>query len=69
MTFFGSDHKAQGNTCLRGCCGELTESGRYKLEFNYEVTSSVSAGDLFISIYKANKLVHNDLVVESVTVH
>lgn len=68
MTFFGSDHKAQGNTCLKGCCGELTNSGRYKLEFNYEVTSNIKETDLFISIYKANKLIHNDLIVESVII-
>ena len=69
MSFFGSDHKTPNSICNKGCCGEITNDGRYKLEFTYEITKTLSQKDLNVSIYKPNGLIHDDLVIESITIY
>jgi len=68
MTFFGTDHKAQGKTCLNGCCGELTESGRYKQIFRWEITNSI-IGKSVLHIYKSNGKVSSDIIIEKIQIN
>lgn len=68
MTFFGSDHRMQGKTCQRGCCGNLV-NGRRRMTFTYEVTDIPVGDNLKITILKNNKSVHKNLVVENVEFH
>lgn len=69
MSFFGSDHKTPNTICKKGCCGEVTKDGRYKLEFTYEITKNIDQKELNISIFKPNGLIHNDLIIEQITLH
>lgn len=65
MTFFGSDHKMIGESCEKGCCRELTKSGRPQFTFEYEVDMI----DLYnVSIYKHNGKHTGDLVIESIII-
>lgn len=66
MTFFGSDHKTAGETCIRGCCGRLI-NGRRQLEFTFEVTSNEGNKNFLLNILKLNKNIHSDLVIEQIT--
>ena len=65
MTFFGADHKMIGESCEKGCCRELTKSGRPKFTFEYEVDMN----DVYnVSIYKHNGKHVGDLVIESIII-
>ena len=65
MTFFGADHKMIGESCEKGCCRELTKSGRPKFTFEYEVDMN----DFYnVSIYKHNGKHVGDLVIESIII-
>lgn len=68
MTFFGADHKVQGKTCQRGCCGNLVE-GRRRQTFTFEVTDKPKDKNLKIVILKNNNNVHKDLIIENVEFH
>jgi hypothetical protein len=69
MTFFGTDHKAQGKTCLKGCCGELT-SGRFTQTFRWEITDNTSMNQsLNLHIFKSNGKVNSDIIIEKVKIN
>ena len=65
MTFFGADHKMVGESCEKGCCRQLTKSGRPQFTFEYEINVSDSYN---VSIYKHNGKHTGDLVIESITI-
>jgi hypothetical protein len=65
MTFFGADHKMVGESCEKGCCRQLTKSGRPQFTFEYEINASDSYN---VSIYKHNGKHTGDLVIESITI-
>lgn len=65
MTFFGSDHKMVGESCERGCCRQLTKSGRPQFTFEYEINSSESYN---VSIYKDNRKHTGDIIIENITI-
>jgi hypothetical protein len=67
MTFFGTDHKSQGNVCLKGCCGELTNSGRVKQTFRWEVTDDTGSNPT-LHVFKPNGKVNSDIIIESITI-
>lgn len=67
MTFFGTDHKAQGNTCLKGCCGELTGNGRLKQTFRWEVTDDTGKNPT-LHIFKPSGKTNSDIIIESITI-
>lgn len=69
MSFFGSDHRSPGETCIRGCCGELI-NGRIQKKFSYDVVINNQITDAVtqINIIKRNKKIHNDLKIENVTI-
>ncbi len=69
MTFFGTDHKSQGKTCLKGCCGELT-SGRFTQTFRWEITDNTSMNQsLNLHIFKSNGKVNSDIIIEKVKIN
>jgi hypothetical protein len=68
MSFFGSDHKVAGQTCIRGCCGEIV-NGRIQRTFDYEIVNpQITDAVTQIQIVKWNKQIHKDLVVESIVI-
>jgi hypothetical protein len=69
MTFFGTDHKAQGKTCLKGCCGELT-SGRLTQTFRWEITNETAINqNLNLHIFKPNGKVNSDMIIEKIKIN
>jgi len=69
MTFFGTDHKTQGKTCLKGCCGELT-SGRFTQTFRWEITDNTSINqNLKIHIFKPNGKANSDIIIEKIKIN
>lgn len=68
INFFGSDHRTQNKICTNGCCGEITEDGRYKTEHRFEVTDNIKSSEINVIIYKHNGFVHKDLIIESITI-
>lgn len=67
ISFFGSDHKVAGQTCIRGCCGTII-NGRVQRTFTYEVTNSQITDAVTMTIVKWNKQLHKDLVVEKIVI-
>jgi hypothetical protein len=69
MTFFGQDHKMQGEGCERGCCRRL-KSGRPYLTFRYLVEGKYSLSDskykYDIEIFKFNGRHSGDLRIEEI---
>lgn len=65
MTFFGADHKTQGESCLKGCCRKLNRDGRPEVTFEYEIPQSAEYN---FSIYKHNGKHVGDLVIEKIEI-
>lgn len=64
MTFFGSDHKVQGESCEKGCCRPL-KNGRPLFTFEYTVPASEKYE---VFVYKHNGQHLGDLQIETITV-
>ena len=68
MTFFGKDHKMAGESCKKGCCEPLNKGDRNTAKFEFQLSpKSIQGKSYSIHIYKHNKRVNKEMVVESIT--